>query len=78
MLVVLIGVSSVCLALDVPRLPRDSLTKFVLDRMNYAFTAVFAFEMALKMCGFGTTPPPGSDCCCPPAATKLSAAAGCC
>ena len=52
-IVVLIGVSSLCLAIDVPRLPKDSLTKFVLDRLNYGFTAIFTFEMGLKMCARG-------------------------
>ena len=53
-IVILIGVSSLALAVDVPRLPRDSLTKLVLDNVNYLFTFIFTFEMGAKMYARGT------------------------
>ena len=33
--IVLIGISSLCLAVDVPRLAKESTTKHVLDSLNY-------------------------------------------
>lgn len=51
--VLLIIGSSVCLALDVPRLDEGSPVKGVLHALNYVFTAAFTFEAGLKMLGLG-------------------------
>ena len=48
-IIILIIVSSVCLALDVPRLEPTSVLKAVLDQLNLAMTALFVMEMLLKV-----------------------------
>ena len=53
LIIFLIFLSSLCLAIDAVRLPKDSMTKTVLDGMNLFFTAIFTFEMLAKMGGRG-------------------------
>ena len=48
-----IVISSICLAMDVPRLPRESLTKAVLHRLDYFWTLLFFCEMMSKMVSRG-------------------------
>lgn len=48
-IIILIIVSSVCLALDVPRLEPTSVLKEVLDQLNLVMTALFVMEMLLKV-----------------------------
>ena len=50
--VVLIVVSSICLALDVPRLDKTSELKHYLVVSNYYFTGFFVFEMSLKIIAY--------------------------
>ena len=52
-IIILIVVSSACLALDVPRLDPTSDLKANLDLANYFFTAVFITEMLLKIVTYG-------------------------
>lgn len=51
--IVLIIASSICLALDVPRLDPESDLKHRLDLLNYWFTGFFIFEMSLKIIAYG-------------------------
>jgi hypothetical protein len=46
-------VSSICLALDTPRLDPDSTLKDVLHSLDRVFTAIFFTEMMLKVISFG-------------------------
>ena len=52
-IVVLIAASSVCLALDVPRLDPASELKRWLIILNYWFTGFFILEMMLKIVAYG-------------------------
>ena len=52
-IILLIIASSVCLAIDVPRLDPDSELKAQLDRLNLIFTALFVLEMMLKIVAYG-------------------------
>ena len=52
-IILLIIASSVCLALDVPRLDPGSELKSYLDLLNYWFTGLFILEMTLKIVAYG-------------------------
>ena len=52
-IILLIIVSSICLALDVPRLDPNSELKAQLDYLNYWMTGLFVGEMALKIVAYG-------------------------
>ena len=49
LVLLMIVVSSITIAVDVPRLPHDSTAKVVLERMTHVFTVTFTFEMVVKM-----------------------------
>ena len=49
----LILVSSLTIAIDVPRLPSDSTTKLVLDQLTHVFTVTFILELVAKMIAWG-------------------------
>ena len=51
-IILLIIASSICLALDVPRLDPDSELKSYLVVLNYWFTGLFIFEMSLKIVAY--------------------------
>ena len=51
-IIVLIIASSICLALDVPRLDQDSDLKKYLIILNYWFTGLFIFEMTIKIIAY--------------------------
>ena len=50
---IIILVSSICLALDSPRLDNASVTYAAVKMMNTIFVVLFAAEMALKLVAFG-------------------------
>ena len=52
-IILLIILSSICLALDVPRLESGSLLKEYLIVINYWFTGLFVLEMSLKIVAYG-------------------------
>ena len=52
-IILLIVVSSICLALDVPRLDPESQLKYVLNEMNLWMTGFFILEMMLKIISYG-------------------------
>ena len=51
-IIFLIIASSICLALDVPRLDQESELKSWLVLLNYWFTGLFIFEMSLKIVAY--------------------------
>jgi hypothetical protein len=51
--ILLIVVSSTCLAIDLPRLDPDSATKASLDQLNLWLTGFFVLEMLLKIVAKG-------------------------
>ena len=55
-IVTLIMLSSVCLALDSPRLEMESDLKYALRVSNYCFTAIFSIECVLKIFAYGLRP----------------------
>jgi hypothetical protein len=52
-IILLIVASSICLALDVPRLDHGSELAYWLVHLNYWFTALFIGEMTLKIVAYG-------------------------
>ena len=52
-IVILIIISSISLAMDVPRVPDDSELKIYLKNANYVFTFFFVIEMTLKVISYG-------------------------
>ena len=51
-IVIIVG-SSICLALDVPRLDPESELKAKLDYLNYWMTGIFIAEMVMKVVAYG-------------------------
>jgi len=52
-MLILIIVSSIMIAIDVPRLPHDSTEKIVLDQLTDVFTVVFTIELLVKFIAWG-------------------------
>jgi len=57
---ILIALSSVCLALDEPGLDEDCTLKKILETSNHVFTALFAVEMIIKIIALGLFAHPGA------------------
>ena len=52
-IIVLIVVSSICLAIDSPRLDPDSDVAYWLNELNFYFTIVFTLELVFKVVAMG-------------------------
>ena len=55
LVLLMILVSSLTIAIDVPRLPSDSSTKLLLDSLTHVFTFIFGLELLVKMVAWGPT-----------------------
>jgi len=52
-ILVFIGVSSLCMAIEQPSIGDDSILRMILTYSNFVFTVVFTFEMFFKVMAFG-------------------------